>query len=227
MRSWPTADHFRSQFLDGLSRADAKTVLAAASERRFFSNSVIVNQEDSADRLFLLTHGRARYFFVTREGQKIILFWLTRGEVFGGTALLSQPASYLVSTEAVRDSSVLVWKRPIIRKLITRYPRLMENALSIAYDYFLWYRAAHVALTCHTARQRLAQVLAHLALGLGHEVDGGVELDVTNEELANAANVTAFTASRLMSVWKKNGALTKSRGKVLVHHPERLLGQQP
>lgn len=216
-------ERVESRFLDGLSPVQVKSVLAAACRRRFLSGSVIVNQEDSADRFFLLAEGRARYFFVTPEGQKIILFWLTQGEIFGGAALLPDPSFYLVSTEAVQDCSALVWERTAIRRLSGEYPRLIDNALSIAFDYFTWYRAAHVALTCHTARQRVAQVLIHLALGLGQKVTEGIEFDVTNEELANAANVTVFTASRLLSEWQQSRALSKSRGKVLLRHPERLL----
>lgn len=216
-------DEIESPFLAGLSPFEGKSVLAAASRRRFTARSVIVSQEDVASRLFLLCDGRARYFFITPEGQKIILFWLTRGEMFGGAALLADPSFYLVSTEAVQDSSVLVWDRATIRRLAMRYPRIMDNALSIAFKYFTWYRAAHVALTCHTARQRVAQVLTHLALGLGQKVAGGVELDITNEELADAANVTIFTASRLLSEWQRSRALSKTRGKVVLHHPQRLL----
>jgi CRP-like cAMP-binding protein len=50
-----------------------------------------------------------------------------------------------------------------------------------------------------------------------------VELDVTNEELAQAANVTHFTASRLLSHWQGQGALVKSRGKILLLSPANLL----
>ena len=44
-----------------------------------------------------------------------------------------------------------------------------------------------------------------------------------NEELASAANITTFTASRIMSEWQRDGLLIKERGKVLVPFPERLL----
>ena len=44
-----------------------------------------------------------------------------------------------------------------------------------------------------------------------------------NEDLANAANITPYTASRLMSQWQKSRAIVKWRGKVLLRHPERLL----
>jgi len=81
---------------------------------------------------------------------------------------------------------------------------------------------ANVALTCHPARQRLARVLVSLARGIGEKVLGGIELDFTNEELANAANVTLFTASRILNQWQRQGLVVKSRGKVLLPSPERL-----
>ena len=130
-----TAAHLKSRFLDGLAPSDLKVVLAAAKQRHFLANSVVVNQGHPADHLFLLTRGRARFFFNTREGKKVVLLWLTPGEIFGGSALLSIPLPYLVSTETLKDSSMLVWDRTTLRNLAARYPRVLENALLIASDY--------------------------------------------------------------------------------------------
>jgi len=85
------------------------------------------------------------------------------------------------------------------------------------------YLAAHRALICSTARERLAQVLASIASGVGRNVAGGLEPDVRNEELANEANVTLFTASRLLNEWQRAGILEKNRGKILLRSPESLL----
>jgi CRP-like cAMP-binding protein len=216
------AFELRSQFLEGLAGPDRDVILSAAIRRRFLVKSVVVHQGDPAERLFLLTKGRARFFFITQTGRKILLHWLPPGEVFGGAAILSRPSRYLVSTEILKDSSVLAWDRATLRGLVTRYPTLLDNALLVSFDYFSWHLSSHVALTCHTARERLAQVVASLAGAIGHEVTHGVELDVTNEELANAANVTPFTASRLLSAWQRSGILTKGRGKVLLHAAKRL-----
>jgi len=214
---------FRSQFLDGLSPADRKTILAAATQRRFGANSVITNHGQPADHLFLLTRGLTRYFFVTAEGKKLLFQWLGPGDLFGARTILSSHSSYLFSTETVADSSVLVWDRPTIRDLVTRYPRLLENMLTTASDYVAWQLASHIGLACHTARQRVARVLVTLARTIGQKVPGGVTLRVTNEDLANAANVTPFTASRLMSEWQRERALVKRRGEVLLRSPERLI----
>lgn len=218
----PTAN-LESRFLAGFLPFDLKVILAAARQRHFTSNSIVTNQGDPADQLFLLTKGRARFFFHTHGGKKLILLWLTPGEIFGGAALLSTPSSYLVSTETLKDSSALAWDRSALRNLVGRYPRLLENALLLADDYLAWYVADHVALTSHTARQRLAGVLRCLAQTIGQKVPGGFEFDATNEELAGAANVTTFTTSRLLSEWQNKGAVLKHRGRVLLRSPESLL----
>jgi len=216
----------KPRFLEGLAPPEIKAVLAAAKLRRYLENSVVTNQDHPAEHLFLLVSGRARYFYITPDGQKTLLLWLPPGETFGAAAFLSKPFQYLVSTETVKNSCVLVWGRATIREFAARYPRLVENALLIAFDYLVVYRAMHVSLTCHTARQRLATVLVNLASGIGHSVPGGIELDVNNEELANEANVTLFTASRLLSEWQRSGMVLKNRGKVLLRSPEQLLSQE-
>lgn len=215
--------HLKSRFLEGFAPADLDTILKAATPRQMLANAIAVNQGSPADYLFLLTKGRARFFFITEDGRKLILHWLVPGEIFGAMALSTIPSSYQVSTEMVKDSSMLVWGRSTIRSLAARYPRLFENALSTAADYLALYLSAHVALNCDDARQRLANILINLAHGIGETVSGGILLDATNEELASAANVTLFTASRLMSEWQRQGAVLKSRGKVLLRSPERLL----
>ena len=212
-----------SRFLEGIGPPGLQAILAAARPRQFKANSVIVRQGNPADYLYLLTKGRARYFFSTEDGRKMLLFWLSPGEIIGGSALLANPSLYLASAETLKDSHVLVWDRSAIRELAARYPRLLENALITASDYLTWYVAAHVALTSHSARKRLSGVVICLAELVGQKVPGGLEFDATNEELANAANITQFTASRLLSEWQRNRAVLKRRGKILLCSAEKLL----
>jgi CRP-like cAMP-binding protein len=94
--------------------------------------------------------------------------------------------------------------------------------LLTASDYVAWHLMSHIGLVCYTGRQRVAQVLVALARTIGQETRGGVALHLTNEELANAANVTPFAVSRLISQWQRDRALVKRRGKVLLLSPERL-----
>lgn len=213
----------KPRFFEGLTSLEVESITAPATKRSFLAHSVIAHEGYPAEHLFLMIHGRARGFCATPRGEKVPVFWFPSGEVFGGAAFLSRSCEYLVSTEAVNNSTVLVWDRTTIRSLGIRYPRLVENALLIAYDYFVVYRSLHISATCQTARQRLAQVLGNLAKGMGRRVNEGVELNVRNEELADEANITIFTASRFLNEWQRKGLLTKSRGKVVVRSPEALM----
>lgn len=212
----------KSRFLDGLTGPELQSVLAASEQRHYTTNSVITNAGDPADYFFLLKEGRARYFSVTPGGQKVLLLWFSAGEVFGLYALVVQPSNYLLSTEMVEDGSVLAWRRSKILDILERYPQLQDNALSIAGEYLSWFHASHLALISHTARQRLARVLNSLAQGIGHKVSGGIELGITNEELANTANVSLFTASRILSEWQRKGAVSKKRGVIVLRTTEAL-----
>lgn len=212
----------RSPLFQGLLTKELEIILRSARARTYAANSVVAEQGNAADRLFLLVNGSARYFFVTPEGQQVYLFWLLPGDIFGGTTLLTDPSQFIVSTEMATEGMVLVWQRDAIRHLAAQYPRLLENGLSIACDYLVWYLATHLSLVCHTARERLAHVLVSLANGIGRLTSGGIDLEITNEQLANTANLTPFTVSRLINAWQREGVLSKSRGRIRLHDPEGL-----
>lgn len=206
----------------GLSDSEIDLISAAAKTRRRSAKTVITHQGEAADHLYLLWRGRARYFFETNNGRKLILRWISPGDILGGAALVPRPSTYIVSAEAVRDSVLLDWDGQTIRALARRFPRILENAIFLAADYISWYVAAHAALTSQTAAERLAHVIVELASSIGHRTSGGVELDVTNEELANSVNVAPHTTSRIISGWHKSGALRKYRGKVILRSPDKL-----
>jgi CRP-like cAMP-binding protein len=213
----------KSRFLEGLDPAEVHSIVAAATLKQFKTNSLMNREGDRAEHFFLMLDWGARHFTMSPKGEKVVVRWLPPGEVVGGASFLSKPVSYILSTEVTKNSSALLWDRSTIRSLAVTYPRLMENALMVAYDYALFYRILHVALTCQSAPQRVAQVLGYLAKEMGQQVTGGLELNVRNEELAHEANVTIFTVSRLMGEWQRKGLLTKSRGKVVVPSPEDLI----
>jgi CRP-like cAMP-binding protein len=114
----------KSRLLEGLSSAEVATILASASIRRFAANSVITSEGDSAEHLFLILDGSARGYTVSPQGEKIVLRWIPAGEVIGWATLLSKPMEYVVSTEAVKNSSALVWDRVTIRSFAATYPKL-------------------------------------------------------------------------------------------------------
>jgi CRP/FNR family transcriptional regulator, nitrogen oxide reductase regulator len=217
--------HRNGEWFYGLQSSEIDLILGAARSCRFPAKSIMTFQGDPADHFLLMWEGRARYFFEAANGKKVILMWIRQGDVFGATTLVPKPSFYLSSTEAVMDSTVLVWDRSTMRALAQRFPKLLENVLVIATNYFYWYVAAHAALVSQTARERLAHVIFGLTESIGEKANGFVEIDVTNEELASSANITIYTVSRMISSWEREGVIRRKRGKILVRSPEGLFGR--
>jgi CRP-like cAMP-binding protein len=211
------------ELLEGLNPKEVDLVLKAARQRQYSAKTVMTRQGEPVNDIKALLQGRARYFYETATGKKLILNWITPGQTFAGiTALSAAPHTYPASTETVRDSVVLFWDGPTIRTLAKQLPLILENALIIATDrHIAWHLAAHVALCSETARERVAHVLLALAPLIGQKKPDGIELDVTNEELADSTHITPYTMSRLISEWQRTGALRKRRGKILVRSAAR------
>ena len=72
------SSELRSQFLNGLAQPDRKTILSAATQRRFAADSVVTNQGHPADHLFLLTKGCARHSSLPKRGRSFSLSGLYR-----------------------------------------------------------------------------------------------------------------------------------------------------
>lgn len=211
------------RLLSGLTPEQTDQLLQAAEHSTCRANQTILNSGESATSLFYLTDGSAKFYRLTKNGDEVLLWWLSTGDTFGLGSLLSQPLRYIGTAEAVQDCELLVWRHDNIRALASEYHCLAENMLRIV----LYYLASHadrlVGLATETAEERLAHTLLQLSHRSGQVRPGGVELPIKNEDLSALANVSAFTASRYLKNWERQGLLQKSRGKIKIVSPEGLL----
>ena len=211
------------KLLSGLTKEQAKLIIQSAEQRKFRANRVIIRTGDPASNFFLLKQGRAKYYRVTKKGHEVVLSWLAKGESFGIGALLAAPSTYIGTVQTMDDCELLVWSRDNIQSLARANERLANNALHMVMHRLAAYTDRLVRLTTETAEDRLAHGLLQLGNRFGQVRPNGVELAITNEDLAGLANVSAFTASRQLKEWERQGIIQKSRGKVFIFSPERLL----
>jgi CRP-like cAMP-binding protein len=213
----------KARLFEGLGSRELQETIDAAEVRKCGAREVIIVAGESATHLFLMLSGYAQFYRLSREGDKVLLTRLAHGDVFGLGTLLARRWHYIGTAETNQASELLVWEHARIRHLAQKYPRLAENALEIILRYLSTHADRLVDLVTLTASERLAQVVFHLAQDTGKILPNGVEIHATNEELSEMANVSAFTVSRLLNQWQRKGALAKSRGKVFVQSPEKLL----
>ena len=212
-----------SRFLEGLEKSAIESIVAAAQVRQIAAKRTILTEGEPASHLFLLRTGQARYYKLTKTGNEILLHLLLPGDVFGLGTLLKHPPDYLGSGETLSDCELLAWEHTSIRKLAKDYPQLAENALRIVVSYLKSYSDRHAGLVATSAQQRLAAALLNLGHRTGRVNPHGVEVEATNAQLSALADLSPFTTSRVLGRWKRDGSVSKARGKVLIHSPEALI----
>jgi CRP-like cAMP-binding protein len=209
--------------LAGLSKDECAAVMAGSRLRQEAERTVLCRQDEPADCLFIVRTGRVRFARATVQGRDVLLRMIGPGECFGLASLVPGTVNYM-ATAVVRDHACIdVWDSDVIRAAAARYPRLSENALRIALEYLEDFGDRHVSLLSRTAEQRVARVLTHLGATSGRVLPGGVELEITNHDLAALSDVGMFTVSRQMKRWEREGHLLKLRERVILRHPEALL----
>ena len=129
----------------GLSEEDIRALSQHAVTRSYPKNTVILNEGDDTDALYIILSGKVKVFLADEEGKEIILDTQGTGEYFGEMVLDEGPRSASVMTlEPCRfqliprnDVKALLQSHPdfamhLIRKLIYRGRVLTEHVKSLA-----------------------------------------------------------------------------------------------
>jgi CRP-like cAMP-binding protein len=207
---------FRSTFLDGLTPREIKTALTAAKQEKISPHQILQQEGDRAMRLWLLVTGRVAVYRLAQDGNRVFLRWGVPGDTFGLSTILRCPETYVVTIDAVQEGSLLAWDLASSRTLVLRCPNLSKALNAVLAGYLDRLINVLGTYAFQPAEQRLARVLVESARQLGRTERECIELDLTNEQLAVAARMTVFTATRKLTKWQARGILTKRRGKIVL-----------
>jgi len=180
--------------------------------RSFPKNSIIVNEGDATDSLYIIMEGRVKAFVSDDEGREVILSTQGPGEYFGEMVLDQGPRSASVMTlepsrflvvpkEDFRD---FVLRNPafsvsLIEKLISRVRSLTENVKSLA---------------LMDVYGRVARLLLELA----NEVDGVLVIEerLTQQDIANRVGASREMVSRILKDLSIGGYIAQTRERIVL-----------
>jgi CRP-like cAMP-binding protein len=207
---------FTSTFLDALTPHEMRALLKAARSARIAPCQILQQEGEPADRLWLLETGRVAVYRLRRDGNKLFLRWGAPGDAFGLATIVRAPARYLVTVEAVRAGSTLTWDLAACQALLSQCPNLRKAVNWAVSKYLDGIIDMFGMCQFQATEERLARVLVESAEQFGHSGPEGIEVDLKNEELALAAHMSLFTATRHLSNWQRTRLLKKYRGKIVL-----------
>ncbi len=213
-----------SPLFAGIPQADCATIVSAARPTTFMRRQTIFFAGDAIKEIVLLTEGSVKVMQLGENGSAVILRLEGPGEIVGSVGS-DQRGRHCSTAEALLTCEALVWNAPTFEALSERFPLLQRNTKRILAQRLHVLEGRFREISTERVAPRLARELVRLLAQVGRSVDGVVEINLSQEELAQMTATTLFTVSRLLSSWERQGIVTLRREAVMVRSLLGLLGK--
>jgi CRP/FNR family cyclic AMP-dependent transcriptional regulator len=176
-----------------LEEAELRALAEHATAQAFPKNSVIINEGDRSDSIFVIESGRVKVFLHGQDGKEVLLNIHGPGEYFGEMVLDEGPRSASVMT--VERSKFLVIPKAEFRRFVSAHP---DFAMRLINRLMLRVRA----LTESVGSLALLDVygrVARLLLELAVEKDGKLVVAerLTQQDIADRVGSSREMVSRI------------------------------
>ena len=207
-------DNQKPPFL-GLTEQDIAALSRRAVTRAFPKNTIILNEGDETDSLYIIISGRVKVFLANEEGKEIVLDTQGPGEYFGEMVLDEGPRSASVMTlEPSRfqlipkdDVKALLKSHPdfamhLVRKLIWRGRVLTEHVKSLALK---------------NVYERFSKLLMELSLPEnGKRI---LQEKLSQQEMANRIGASREMINRIIKDLTTGGYITVDGPRIVINKP--------
>jgi CRP/FNR family transcriptional regulator, nitrogen oxide reductase regulator len=201
------------ELFEGLAYSDGLRILSTGCHMEIPSGEVIFRAGDTT-KIFLLIEGRAKVTQVTEDGREVVLWLNTPGQIIGSLNLASHIHSS--TAKALRRCKVLMWDLCAFEDNIDRFPALFRNVMRIGALQMSEMSRRICEVSTEEATPRLARSLIRLSEQLGRSVNGQLEIDLTQEALAQMTGMNMFTLNRYLSEWERQQIVICQRSAVVI-----------
>lgn len=194
----------------GLEKQEFVNVCLAATKKTIEKGSYLFNQGEPADTLYLIKAGKLKLVQLTEGGREIIVDILGSGEVLGET-ILFQKGDYLYGAQAIETTKVCSFSLAQFETLIRNNPAFAVKIIShLGQKLYEFVRLAG-EITGVSAREKLLHILHRLADEHGRPLDSGmlIELELTQQELADMVGISRVKVAQIISELKDNGIIER------------------
>ena len=205
----------RNLLFRGLSPETLQQIARLCVRRAYERNAVIFSQSDPGDALYGVVTGRVRISASSAAGREVFLNIMEPGDTFGEIALLDgRPRTASASTTA--PSELLIVTREQFLGLLAREPRLADHLLRLLCARLRWISGFAEESALLSVPARLARRLLSLGKLHGHETPAGIELKVSQDEVARFLGLSRQIVNQYLQTWKAQRWVDLGRGRIMI-----------
>lgn len=188
-----------------------KAMIARGGMRSFPPQSLLINEAERTDAIYILLAGRVKVFGAAENGREVIYNTLGPGEYFGEMSLDGQPRSASVMT--LEPTSCIIVSGAQLRDFLAEYPDFAMHLIHKLIGLLRRNTANIKSLALDDVHSRVVRVLADLA----REVDGRLLIreKLTQQDMADRVGASREMVNRVLTYLHNAGYLA-NEGRHLV-----------
>ena len=211
----------RTRLFRGLPPGSIRQISALSNQRSFSAGAIVFSQADPGDALYGVVTGKVRISVSSSSGREVFLNIMEPGDTFGEIALLDgRPRSATASAAA--PSELIIITREHFLELLKREPALVSHLIQLLCERIRWTSGLAEESALLSVPERVARRLVTLGQLHGRETPEGVQLSISQEEMARFLGLSRQVVNQYLQNWKLQGWLTLSRGKIVIRDPHAL-----
>jgi CRP-like cAMP-binding protein len=205
----------RTHLFRGLPAATIQQISALSIRRSYSNDAIVFSQGDPGDALYGVVTGKVRISASSPSGREMFLNIMEPGDTFGEIALLDG-CHRTATASATAPSELIIITRDHFLELLKREPELVSHVVQLLCERIRWTSGLAEEFALLGVPERLARRLLSLGKLHGHKTTNGVELRISQEDVARFLGLTRQVVNQYLQNWKMQGWLTLGRGKIVI-----------
>jgi CRP/FNR family transcriptional regulator, cyclic AMP receptor protein len=210
------------RLMHGVPAEEIRQLLQLARRRTFRRGEVVVHREDPADSLHLISKGRFAIRVMTPHGEQSTIAVRGPGDSFGEMALVGAKGRRSATVEALEEAETFCVFEDDFARLRREHSAVSEAVIEFLVDEIRTLNERLLEALYVSAERRVLRRVAELADVYAAGVNGEVQIQLTQEELAGLAGTSRATVNAVLRDAQERGLLALGRGRVAVRDGDEL-----
>ena len=180
----------------------------------------LFREGEKADEVYYIQSGKIQISKIAADGQELALRICSKGDVVGELTLFAEEAKYLLNAKVLEDGIVSCIKREVLEKSLFENSKLALEFMKWMSDHFRKTQTKFRDLVLHGKKGALYSTLIRMCNSYGVTKEDGIliNLQLTNQELANFCGTSREVVNRLLNDLRKKDIISIKNGKIKVHN---------
>ncbi len=202
------------EIFSGLTDTELEIIADSCISRSYPKNTVIINEDDFADSLYVIEAGRVKVYCSDKNGKEFIMNTMGSGEYFGELALLDDEKRS-ASVRTLDKSVFLIMYKDEFNKVLDEQPNIARTLIKNLTKRVRKLTSKVKSLALQDVYGRVAQVLTSMAVERSDKMY--IDEKLTQQDIADRVGASREMVARILKDLTIGKYISFENRRIIIH----------